>query len=131
MADRNRDKIRGALTWQGIYVSLLAWLVLVVAGLEIDLTVVRKSGASMKMWRWFFPRATIVGLDIEDKTWLTRGHIHTYLGDQTEFRVQTDLAGELVVRRQNATGAAGDQGLGPGDEVRVRWHEDANLVLVD
>jgi len=26
----------------------------------------RKSGASMKMWRWFFPRATIVGLDIED-----------------------------------------------------------------
>ena len=44
----------------------------------------RKSGASMKMWRWFFPRARIVGLDIEDKTWLTRGHIHTYLGDQTD-----------------------------------------------
>ena len=35
----------------------------------------RKSGASMKMWRWFFPKARIVGLDIEDKTWLTRGHI--------------------------------------------------------
>ena len=34
------------------------------------------------------------------------GRIHqgTYLGDQTEYRVQTDLAGELVVRRQNATG---------------------------
>ena len=44
----------------------------------------RKSGASMKMWRWFFPKARIVGLDIEDKTWLTRGHIHTYLGDQTD-----------------------------------------------
>ena len=47
----------------------------------------RKSGASMKMWRWFFPKARIVGLDIEDKTWLTRGHIHTYLGDQTDPEV--------------------------------------------
>ena len=35
------------------------------------------------------------------------GRIHqgTYLGDQTEFRVQTDQAGEVIVRRQNATGA--------------------------
>jgi hypothetical protein len=24
----------------------------------------RRSGASMKMWRWFFPKARIVGLDI-------------------------------------------------------------------
>ena len=55
----------------------------------------------------------------------------TYLGDQTEYRVQTEVVGELIVRRQNATGAAGGQGLGPGDPVRVRWHEDANLVLVD
>ena len=54
----------------------------------------------------------------------------TYLGDQTEYRVQTPTAGELVVRRQNATGAVGGQGLGPGDPVLVRWHEEANLVLV-
>jgi spermidine/putrescine transport system ATP-binding protein len=53
----------------------------------------------------------------------------TYLGDQTEFRVQTDQAGELIVRRQNATGAAATQGLGPGDPVLVRWREEANLVL--
>jgi spermidine/putrescine transport system ATP-binding protein len=60
------------------------------------------------------------------------GRIHqgTYLGDQTEYRVTTDLAGELVVRRQNATGTAGGTGLGPGDPVVVRWHQDANLVLV-
>ena len=60
------------------------------------------------------------------------GRIHqgTYLGDQTEFRVQTDGAGELIVRRQNATGAATGQGLGPGDPVTVRWREEANLVLV-
>jgi spermidine/putrescine transport system ATP-binding protein len=53
----------------------------------------------------------------------------TYLGDQTEFRIQTDLAGELIVRRQNATGAQASLGLGPGDPVTVRWQEEANLVL--
>ena len=60
------------------------------------------------------------------------GRIHqgTYLGDQTEFRVQTDGAGELIVRRQNATGAGAGQGLGPGEPVTVRWREEANLVLV-
>ncbi|HET9345285.1 MAG TPA: ABC transporter ATP-binding protein [Candidatus Limnocylindrales bacterium] len=54
----------------------------------------------------------------------------TYLGDQTEFRIDTDLAGVLIVRRQNAAGTGGGAGLGPGDPVVVRWHEDANLVLV-
>jgi ABC-type Fe3+/spermidine/putrescine transport system ATPase subunit len=61
------------------------------------------------------------------------GRIHqgTYLGDQTEFRVQTDLCGELVVRRQNATGAQASLGIGPGDPVFVRWQEEANLVLAN
>lgn len=54
----------------------------------------------------------------------------TYLGDQTEYRVHTDQAGELIVRRQNATGAGASQGMGPGDAVVVRWREEANLVLV-
>ena len=60
------------------------------------------------------------------------GRIHqgTYLGDQTEYRVHTDMAGELVVRRQNATGTGTSQGMGPGDPVVVRWLEAANLVLV-
>jgi spermidine/putrescine transport system ATP-binding protein len=53
----------------------------------------------------------------------------TYLGDQTEYRVHTDRAGELIVRRQNATGAGASQGMGPGDSVIVRWREEANLVL--
>ena len=53
----------------------------------------------------------------------------TYLGDQTEFRVQSDQAGELIVRRQNATGAGASQGIGPGDPVTVRWRDAANLVL--
>ena len=53
----------------------------------------------------------------------------TYLGDQTEYRVNTQQAGELIVRHQNAKGAGGAPGAGPGDQVTVRWHEEANLVL--
>jgi spermidine/putrescine transport system ATP-binding protein len=55
----------------------------------------------------------------------------TYLGDQTEYRITTDDVGELVARRQNAAGAGGALGAGPGDPVIVRWHEEANLILVD
>ena len=63
---------------------------------------------------------------------VVRGRINqgTYLGDSTEYRVGTDEAGELVARRQNQLGASSGQGLGPGDPVTVRWHEEANLVLV-
>jgi len=55
----------------------------------------------------------------------------TYLGDQTEYRVDTGEAGELIVRHQNAAGAGGAPGVGPGDPVVVRWHDDANLILAD
>jgi spermidine/putrescine transport system ATP-binding protein len=54
----------------------------------------------------------------------------TYLGEQTEYRIQTEGAGELIARRQNQLGDSTGQGLGPGDPVAVRWHEGANLVLV-
>ncbi|MBA3236123.1 MAG: ABC transporter ATP-binding protein [Chloroflexi bacterium] len=54
----------------------------------------------------------------------------TYLGHQTEYRIATDQAGELIVRHQNADGATGAPGAGPGDPVIVRWHEEANLVLL-
>jgi spermidine/putrescine transport system ATP-binding protein len=61
-----------------------------------------------------------------------RGRIKqgTYLGDQTEYRIETAEAGELVVRQQNALGASTGRGIGPGDPVAVRWFEEANLVLV-
>jgi spermidine/putrescine transport system ATP-binding protein len=60
-----------------------------------------------------------------------RGRVRqgTYLGDQTEYRVDTDEAGEIIVRHQNAAGAGGAPGVGPGDPVVVRWQEEANLIL--
>jgi spermidine/putrescine transport system ATP-binding protein len=54
----------------------------------------------------------------------------TYLGDHTEYRITTEHAGQLVARRQNATGASAGAGMGPGDPVVVSWQEEANLVLV-
>jgi spermidine/putrescine transport system ATP-binding protein len=60
-----------------------------------------------------------------------RVHQGTYLGDQTEYRITTQFAGELIARRQNATGASTAQGPGPGEPVKVSWHEEANLVLVN
>ena len=65
--------------------------------------------------------------DPDGAGWTTiEGRIHqgTYLGDQTEFRITTDVAGEVVARRQNATGAAAVSGLGPG---RSRRHPVGGL----
>ncbi|MFL5770869.1 MAG: ABC transporter ATP-binding protein [Chloroflexota bacterium] len=61
-----------------------------------------------------------------------QGRVHqgTYLGEQTEYRVSTDSAGELVVRRQNQLGDTSGQRMAPGDPVTVRWHQAANLILV-
>jgi spermidine/putrescine transport system ATP-binding protein len=67
----------------------------------------------------------------DDGTTQIKGRIQqgTYLGDQTEYRVETEEAGELIVRHQNAAGAGGAPGVGPGDPVVVRWQEEANLIL--
>jgi spermidine/putrescine transport system ATP-binding protein len=54
----------------------------------------------------------------------------TYLGDDTEYRIATDVAGEVVSRRQNSDGASGVGGIGPGDPVVIRWEDSANLILV-
>jgi spermidine/putrescine transport system ATP-binding protein len=56
----------------------------------------------------------------------------TYLGDQTEYRVDAVGLGDLVIRRQNETlsGEQVDRIYGPGETIVVTWHEDANLVLL-
>jgi spermidine/putrescine transport system ATP-binding protein len=55
----------------------------------------------------------------------------TYLGDQTEYRVEAAGLGELIIRRQNETGERAERTLGPGEPVIVTWQEDASLVLID
>jgi spermidine/putrescine transport system ATP-binding protein len=72
------------------------------------------------------------GTDARDGWTAIRGRViqGTYLGDHTEYQIETEQAGTVVVRRQNATGAASGPGVGPGDAVTVRWHEEANLILI-
>ncbi|MCW2810347.1 MAG: hypothetical protein JWP61_805 [Friedmanniella sp.] len=41
-------------------------------------------GASLRMWREFFPRAQILGLDIVDKSFVNADRIRAYHGSQTD-----------------------------------------------
>ncbi|GAA1789594.1 hypothetical protein GCM10009682_09490 [Luedemannella flava] len=41
-------------------------------------------GASLRMWKHFFPRARIFGLDLEDKSHVQEDRITTYVGDQSD-----------------------------------------------
>lgn len=43
-----------------------------------------RTGASLYMWREFFPNAQIIGIDIEDKCQFTDDRITTYKCDQTD-----------------------------------------------
>lgn len=47
----------------------------------------RQGGASLRMWKWFFPRAQVVGLDIEDKSFVDEARITSVLGSQTDGRL--------------------------------------------
>lgn len=51
----------------------------------------RQGGASLRMWRRYFPGAQIVGLDIEDKSFVDRPRITTVIGDQTDERVLSSV----------------------------------------
>ncbi len=53
----------------------------------------------------------------------------TYLGDMIEYQIDTELAGALVVRRQNVRATAGPRAFGPGEAVTLTWNDEANLVL--
>jgi hypothetical protein len=47
----------------------------------------RQGGASLRMWKWFFPRAQVVGVDIEDKSFVDEPRITSFRGSQTDRRL--------------------------------------------
>ncbi len=47
----------------------------------------RSGGGSLRMWKWFFPRARIIGLDIEDKSFVDEPRVRTVVGSQTDGTV--------------------------------------------
>lgn len=52
----------------------------------------RQGGASLKMWKIFFPRAQIFGLDVEDKSFVDRNRIRTYRGSQADADLLRQIA---------------------------------------
>lgn len=50
-----------------------------------------QGGGSLKMWRRYFRRAEIVGLDIEDKSFLDRPRMTTVKGDQTDVALLREV----------------------------------------
>jgi hypothetical protein len=54
----------------------------------------KQGGASLRMWKWFFPRAQVVGVDIQDKSFVNEPRITAYQGSQTDRRLM-----RRIVRR--------------------------------
>lgn len=53
-----------------------------------------QGGRSLRMWKHFFPRAQIVGLDIEDKSFVEAPRIKAYMGSQTDLEVLERIIAE-------------------------------------
>jgi len=51
----------------------------------------KAGGASLRMWKEFFPRAQIVGLDIEDKSFVNEDRIRAYQDSQTDARILKEI----------------------------------------
>ncbi|MBF0817513.1 class I SAM-dependent methyltransferase [Microbacterium paludicola] len=53
-----------------------------------------QGGASLRMWKEFFPRAQIVGLDIQDKEFVREPRIHPHRGSQDDPSVIEQIVAE-------------------------------------
>lgn len=58
-----------------------------------------QGGGSLRMWRRYFRHAHIVGLDIEDKSFLDRPRLTTVQGDQTDLAVLESVVTRFGVPR--------------------------------
>ncbi|MET9021343.1 class I SAM-dependent methyltransferase [Actinopolymorpha sp. NPDC004070] len=59
-----------------------------------------QGGASLRMWKQFFPKAEIYGMDIQDKSFVDEDRITTFVGDQSDpdsLRAIAEKIGQLDV----------------------------------
>lgn len=56
----------------------------------------KQGGASLRMWKEFFPRAQIVGLDLEDKSFVEEPRITAYQGSQVNEPLLRTIADAAV-----------------------------------
>jgi hypothetical protein len=54
----------------------------------------KQGGRSLRMWKHFFPRAQVVGLDIEDKSFVEAPRIKAYQGSQVDPEVLERIVAE-------------------------------------
>jgi len=73
----------------------------------------RQGGASLRMWKWFFPKANIVGLDIEDKSFVDGNRITTYKGSQVDEAIL-----RRIVEEQGAPMVVIDDGSHRPEHIR-------------
>lgn len=55
----------------------------------------KAGGASLRMWKAFFPRAQIVGLDIYDKSFVNEPRIRAYRGSQTDAAMLRTIVSDV------------------------------------
>ena len=55
----------------------------------------RKGGESLRMWKAYFPKSHIFGIDIYDKTCLDENRIKTFMGSQTDEDFLRRVAAEI------------------------------------
>jgi hypothetical protein len=73
----------------------------------------RQGGASLRMWKLFFPRAQVVGVDIEDKSFVDEERITSYVGSQTDRGLM-----RRIVKRYGAPTIVIDDGSHRPPDVR-------------
>lgn len=54
-----------------------------------------QGGASLRMWKHFFPNAQIFGMDIQDKSFVDEDRITTFVGDQSDPASLTTIAEKI------------------------------------
>lgn len=54
-----------------------------------------EGGASLRMWKYFFPHSQIVGLDLQDKRFVEEQRIRVFQGDQSDPALLTSIVEEV------------------------------------
>jgi hypothetical protein len=92
----------------------------------------KQGGASLKMWKWFFPKARVVGVDIKDKSFVNEPRIRAFQGSQTDRRLM-----RRIVKRFGAPTIVIDDGshLPPhvikSFEILFPMLEDGGLYVIE
>jgi demethylmacrocin O-methyltransferase len=58
---------------------------------EIGIGGTARAGASLRMWRDYFPRAQVIGLDIDDRSSVRSDRIHPYVGSQVDPKILDEI----------------------------------------